>query len=420
MVDALVVGAGPGGLAAAVALAECGLSVVVVDENPAPGGQIWRSSDGSVHHDARAWSGRARAAGVEFRQGCAVFDAPAVGDVRVVEGGSASRVRSRNVVLATGARELHLPFPGWTLPGVVGLGGLQALTKQGFPVRDRRVIVAGTGPLLLAVAAHVSAQGGRVVGVFEQASWHRVASFGLALAACPDKAFQGSALRLECADAPYRAGRWVVEAEGRERVERAIVTDGRRTESFPCDVLAVGYGLVPNGELARLLGCGLAADGSVPTDARCETVVPGVFAVGECAGVGGVDVALAEGTVAGLAIAGSPKLASAQRSRRKERGFARRLEVAFALRPELKKLPEAETIVCRCEDVRWRDLHVRSDWREAKLATRCGMGPCQGRVCGAALRFLAGYGPEDARPPLVPVPARCLAAFDTERAEGQE
>lgn len=421
MLDVLVVGAGPAGLAAAVTVAESGRSVMVVDENRAPGGQIWRRSDeGHRHPEADDLLARAEAAGVRFLAGATVFDAPQPGELRVLHEGQPVVLRARNLVLATGARERFIPFPGWTLPGVVGVGGLQALVKQGFSVRDRRIVIAGSGPLLLAVAAHVAAQGGRVVGVYEQAGPARLVGFGARLIADPAKVVQALRLRLACAETPYCPGSWVVQAEGKGRVERAVVAHGTRLESVACDLLAVGYGLVPNGEAARLLGCAVADDGSVVTDARCRTDRPGVYAVGECAGIGGVEAAIAEGVVAGLAIAESPEIPLAQARAARARRFSERLERAFALRPELRGLPKDDTLVCRCEDVRWGDLRRRTNWREAKLATRCGMGPCQGRICGAALRFLAGFGPEDTKPPLVPVPGACLDPFDTEPPQGQE
>lgn len=164
-----------------------------------------------------------------------------------------------------------------------------------------------------------------------------------------------------------------------------------------CDYLACGFGLVPNTELPALLGCGTTVNQFQ------ETATPGVYAAGEVTGIGGLDLSVVEGEIAGLAAAG--RHAEATRlfgSREKHRRFAAALEAAFALRPELKSLATAETIVCRCEDVRLGKLREFEGWREAKLQTRCGMGPCQGRVCGSAVEFLVGWKAESVRPPLFP------------------
>jgi hypothetical protein len=180
------------------------------------------------------------------------------------------------------------------------------------------------------------------------------------------------------------------------------VTDGQGEWTWACDVLACGFGLVPNLELARLVGCGTAA-GSLVLDEEQRTTVPGVFAAGELGGIGGVDHALVTGAIAGMAAAGRAVPEALRRRRERERGFAARLGRAFSLREELRFLAAAETVVCRCEDVPLGRIDPAGGARQAKLVTRAGMGPCQGRVCGAALSFLYGFEPGTVRPPLSPV-----------------
>jgi NADPH-dependent 2,4-dienoyl-CoA reductase/sulfur reductase-like enzyme len=187
-----------------------------------------------------------------------------------------------------------------------------------------------------------------------------------------------------------------------------VLAGARASEPWECDVLACGFGLVPNLDLPRLLGCETTAEGVV-VDASQRTSRDGVFATGELCGIAGVEHALATGAIAGLAAAGrgTPRSLAARRAR--ETGFARRLARAFALRDELRSLARPDTTVCRCEDVSLGRLAVAGSAREAKLLTRAGMGACQGRVCGAALAFLRGFAPDSVRPPVVPVPVAVLA-----------
>jgi NADPH-dependent 2,4-dienoyl-CoA reductase/sulfur reductase-like enzyme len=321
--------------------------------------------------------------------------------------GRAQRLRHGRLVLATGARELFLPFPGWTLPGVVGTGGAQALYKAGADFSGQRVVVAGSGPLLPAVAATLAAGGARIVGVAEQAPLARLAAFAFGLWRAPGKLAEGLGYAARLAGAPYRAGSWVESAEAQGGVLRATLTDGRRSWTWDCEVLACGYGLVANLELPRLIGCE-TRDEAVVTDAAQRTSVEGVFAAGELCGIAGVDQALATGAIAGLSAAGREIPPALAQRAEAGRTFGIRLGKAFRLREELRRLAAPETLVCRCEDVAAGRCAEAASSREAKLQTRAGMGPCQGRVCGPALAFLHGWSPDSARPPLSPVPIGAL------------
>lgn len=416
--EVLVVGAGPGGLAAAVTAAEHGARVVLVDDNATPGGQIWRASAAhGLHPKAARWFARARQAGVELRSGESVFGARGARELCAIDrAGAVTCHRGDHVILATGASERFLPFPGWTLPGVFGVGGLQALVKGGLQVAGLRVAVAGSGPLLLAVAVALKAHGARVVGIFEQASARAVRGFGAGLIGHPGKLVQALGLLGRLAGTPRHLDAWPLRAVGTDWLSHVDMQVGGRVRRITADFLACGFGLVPQTGLAGLIGCAIAG-GRVVVDAmqRCHgsgsVVLEGVYCVGESAGVGGVDVAIAEGTLAGLvAVAADPAAVRAARRRRdRERRFAMRLERAFALRAELRTLADDDTIVCRCEDVPWHAVRNQGDARQAKLATRCGMGSCQGRVCGAALEFLCGFARDRVRPPLIPVPLAALA-----------
>lgn len=378
--DVVVVGAGPAGVAAACRAAESGARVLVIDDNPAPGGQIWRNER------AERWLRRLEGLAVEVRCSSVAAD---------------TLPEARSYVLATGARERFVPFPDWTLPWVFGLGGLQALVKSGLDVAGKRVVVAGTGPLLLAVAALLRKRSANVAAVVEQAPLAAAAGFAAALPLA--KMGQGVGLGLQLLGVPVYFGAWVERASGRGQVERVAVRRGSSVEEMACDAVAVGYGLVPNTELAALLGCHVAG-GAVAVDEWQETSVDGVFAAGEVTGIGGVDKSVVEGEIAGLAAVGQQGLAQRLFGRRgRMRRFGAELERVFAPRAELKSLADDATVVCRCEDVRRGALAAMSGWREAKLQTRCGMGACQGRVCGGATRFLFGWGAESTRPPVFPV-----------------
>lgn len=415
--DVVVAGAGPGGMAAAAVAAETGKRVCLLDANPAPGGQIWRGLRAETAHKyphgtrAAEWRARLLRSGCEVWSGWQAVDLVVPGRLRVESESGSRDVEFEQLILATGARERFLPFPGWTLPGVMGAGGAQALVKSGLDPRGKRVVVAGTGPLLPAVAAALSQAGASIAGIFEQASLAHVAAFGLRMMLSqPGKLAEGARYRLQTLRAAYRFGWWVKRAEGRDHVERVWITNGLVDRELKCDWLACGFHLVPNLELPYLVGCRVE-NGYVAVDALQQSSVPGVMCVGELTGIGGLEKALFEGQIAGLVAAGHESMTHALARRRdSQQDFARRLDRAFALRAELRSLPARETVVCRCEDVAHSALAVCHSWREAKLHTRCGMGPCQGRICGAATEFLYGWKPADSRPPLYPARISTLAA----------
>jgi NADPH-dependent 2,4-dienoyl-CoA reductase/sulfur reductase-like enzyme len=401
--DVLIVGAGPAGLAAACAAAESGCSVGMVDDNPTSGGQIWRGGSHSAGAGpAHAWFARALRAGVVPIAGTRIVARPLPGRLLGETADGVIDFQAPKVILATGARELFLPFPGWTLPNVMGAGGLQAMVKGGMPIEGKRVVVCGSGPLLLAVAAYLKGRGATVACVAEQAPWKRVRRFALGLWRQPGKQWQAITLRRQLMGIPQLFGTWATSAQGDDRVRAITLTDGTRTWTEACDYLACGFGLVPNVELAVHLGCGVQ-EYAVLVDEWQETTVPCVYCAGETTGIGGLDKSLIEGAIAGYAAAGRHDRAKRHHAaRRRAQAFAKALVAPFVLREELKSLPQKETLVCRCDDVSWGQLAEFDSWRDAKLQTRCGMGPCQGRICGAALAFLRGWRAESIRPPVFP------------------
>jgi len=410
--DVLIIGAGPAGMAAALAAAASGARIVIIDDNPAPGGQIWRDGPGA-HLPPQALRMRealARCANVRLLCGTRVVSLAGAGALLLEDSKQGWVQRYDKLILCTGARELLLPFPGWTLPGVTGAGGLQALVKSGLPVEGERIVIAGSGPLLLVAAATARQAGARVLRIAEQAGLRAVAGFAVQLLRWPGKARQAMGLASAC----YRTATRVVSAQGAGRVESVRLLHAGRETEIPCDRVACGFGLVPNTELGQLRGCALTPAGggvqALAVNSLQATSVTGVYAAGECTGIGGSERALAQGRIAGLAAVQASAAAHAHMPERAHwQSFADQLHRHFILPPSLKTLARPDTLVCRCEDVPQAALTGCSNWTEAKLHTRCGMGACQGRVCGSAAHFLFGWESPAPRPPLSPARIATLA-----------
>ncbi|WP_028210690.1 FAD-dependent oxidoreductase [Paraburkholderia mimosarum] len=419
--DILIIGAGPAGLNAARTAAQAGARIGIVDDNALPGGQIWRQ--GPEH---RA-TGPARAlldvlaarANVTLLSGKRIVQA-LPGQQLLAEGADGALMLAYGkLIVASGARERFLPYPGWTLPGVTGAGGLQALIKGGMPVRGERIVVAGSGPLLWAAAATAREHGATIAALVEQAPPPAVRRFAAGLVHTPAKLAQALRMRFDLRATPYWCDAYVAEAIGASRVTQVRVRRGSDETLVDCDRLACAYGLVPNMGLGAALGCGLeprAGSAAIAVNEFQQTSVESIYAAGECTGVGGMELAAVEGRIAAHAALGDN--AGAQRlftERKRYRRFAERLHEAFDLNPALRTLSQPDTVFCRCEDVAWRDVAGHASWRDAKLQTRCGMGPCQGKICGEAAAFCFGWPQNGQRPPFSP--ARIGTLLQAESAE---
>ena len=398
-----IVGGGPAGLAAAAAATERGDRVLLIDDNRQPGGQIWRADSRDGRHPAvSAQLAKIPAERFTHLAEASIVAAPAPGELLAETPAGSRTIRYERLLIASGARERFLPFPGWTLPNVTGAGGLQALVKGGMPIAGKRVVIAGSGPLLIPVAATLRAHGAEVLAIAEQAPRRRLLRFGLAVLTDPAKLLQAVSYWRALRGTPYLTDCYPVAADGDERVQRVILQQGAKIWQVECDYFACGFHLVPNLELARLLGC-RTESGRVVVDQLQRTSVDNVLAAGEATGIGGLDLSLVEGAIAGYTATGDD--VAARRlfaKRRRARRFAEILERAFAPGEVLKDLPSDRTTVCRCEDVTLGSLRRHSSWRTAKLQTRCGMGPCQGRICGPAVEYLLGWSHESVRPPVLP------------------
>ncbi|WP_347505268.1 FAD/NAD(P)-binding oxidoreductase [Pseudomonas anguilliseptica] len=359
-VDILIIGAGPAGMAAALAAAPSGARIALLDDNPLPGGQIWRDgAQAQLPDGAKRYRQRIAAqSNIELLSSARVI-AQAGPKALLVEAPQRGWViEYHKLILCTGARELLLPFPGWTLPGVTGDGGLQALIKGGLPVAGERVVIAGSGPLLLQAFS----------------LWHR----------------------------GYRANSHVIEARGDNHLQAVRLSINGRIKEIACERLACGFGLIPNTQLGQALGCQITAN-AIAVDAWQASSLEGVYAAGECTGFAGSEKALVEGAIAGHAAV--DEQAAAQRlwpQRERWQSFATALSDAFALGEEVQQLARPDTLICRCEDVPLAALAEHESWSQAKLASRCGMGACQGRICGAASQVLFGWQPPAPRPPFSP------------------
>jgi NADPH-dependent 2,4-dienoyl-CoA reductase/sulfur reductase-like enzyme len=443
----VIIGAGPAGLACAAELASAGRETVLIDDNPAVGGQYFRQLPPSYRtaSGARLLRDKAR-----FDRLAAKLQVPAVRhlgstvawgapDSRTVAYSGihgSGRLGASAVVLAGGAQERSFPFTGWTLPGVISAGGCLNLAKAHGLVPSGRVIIAGNGPLVLVAAATMIAAGANVTAVIEAQPDRKLASVGLAgLVAAPDimaKAI-GYRARILRSRTPFKTGWMVCEARGadvlREVAIAPVDADGKpvleQKRWMSADILVVGYGLLSGSEPARVFGCGMemnpALSGLVPLRSpSLETSVAGVYAIGDGAGIGGVEVALLEGHIAALSILGAPVPPALARRYHSLDRYRRKLNVAYMTSRPLVAATE-QTIICRCEEISLgRLLSDPNSGRESlgalKTSSRLGMGRCQGRNCLPVASSVLGLDLQDgstyprARPPLRPVFLGGLAA----------
>ncbi|HSR79776.1 MAG TPA: NAD(P)/FAD-dependent oxidoreductase [Hyphomicrobiaceae bacterium] len=455
--DVAVVGAGPAGLAAAAITAGAELTTLLLDENPTPGGQIYRAITTTPLKERSLlggdyWAGAAlvaetKASGAEIVQGATVWSLDATRELAASWAGTSRFIKARRVILATGALERPFPIPGWTLPGVMTAGALQTLLKCSGLVPDGRLVLAGTGPLLWLLAAQLLRAGARIEALLDTAP---SANYLRALPHVPAFALsrylaRGVALRREVARrVEVVRGVTGLRAEGQGALATIAFKTGSGERRLAADVLALHQGVVPNVNLA--MAAGIAHRWHpvqlcwVPVlDATGNSGIDGIALAGDGAGIGGALAAEAQGRLAGwaaVAAVAPERLARLPDRQLLEQALARSvrgrafLDQLFAP-PRWSRLPEGDTIVCRCEEVTAAQLLEAVGMgamgpNQAKAFLRCGMGPCQGRLCGLTVTELIsktrGVAPAEVghfrlRPPVKPITLAELAAMaHTQRA----
>jgi len=461
-IELAVIGAGPGGLSAAITAAQAGVQVTLLDEYPHPGGQYLRGAQREKAVSAKSKTERLSrnlleqlsSQNIEVRTGTLVWG---IDGLRLALNSKRGTewLEAKKVIIATGARELVAPFPGWTLPGVMTVGAAQILVKEHGVLPGKRILLAGSGPLLLATASmlSLSEQEVSILGILETAqplSWMKFAPVALSNL---ERVLEGwqYVKSLFANKIPYRFGYSVIRAEGTERLTGVTIAKVNRQgnlipgseQHVPLDILCIGFGFIPNTELTQLAGCAHEyfpeRGGWVPiTDETFQTSVPGIYAVGETAGVLGAKAALIQGEIAGSAVALALKQLNKDEFARRYiplnrqlqplKRFGAMLNTHFRPPPALDNLITEETIICRCEQVRAGEIRQAIQQGVNTLSglknwLPVGQGHCQGRTCGPLLARLVNggtgvpaskIGTFRPRPPLKPIPVGAMGTIGNE------
>jgi len=449
--DIAVVGAGPAGGTAALAAAQSGLHVVVLDEQPKPGGQIWRDKSPSILSAPMTPEGKA---GDALRSALTNSPVTQLTSTRVWNIGSqddmwtleilrnqtAQQIRARALILATGAREYVQPVPGWTTPGVIGLAGATAMFKQSLSLPGKRTVVSGTGPLTFYVASEIRRLGGDVAAVVTpntRADWTRAVP---AMAEHPKLLARGAlwVADLMLARVPIMWGHAVSEVLGTQSVTGVETRDLQHSQagpSFAADSLCLGNGLIPQIEAAQMLGVPIHHDpalgGWVPqADPDGATCVPKLYLCGDGCGIRGALAAGLQGTLTGARVArdlGHSAPTPSQRPWQRAARFGQAMTALSLPRTDVQALTTNDTIMCRCESLRRTDIGAEiatgaASANAVKSGQRAGMGPCGGKYCQTVIaaliaaqtgKTIADIQPPTPRPPLRPVPlGQAVGQFD--------
>jgi D-hydroxyproline dehydrogenase subunit alpha len=464
--DLIVIGGGPAGISAATVAADAGLRVTLLEDRPTLGGQIYKQPPvgyevlqpdqmGKEYQVARKLLAALERTDAEIRTGhtvWGVWDQVDYKDVSVyTESGESLVFQAPDVIVATGAYDRPVPFPGWTLPGVLTAGGAQSMVKIQKVVPGSRILMAGSGPLILAFSCQLHELGANIVGIVEAAPspgyWQRLklaASAGLQSAGLLREGI-GYLNYVRRHNIPMYYGHAIARAEGETEVTGAVIQQidadwnpvPGTVKGIDADTVCIGYGFLPSTEILKTIGCELEYNeqlgGQIPVRTRLmETSVPGVYAVGDGSGVAGAPASIAEGRIAALSVAARsgalPRTRARARVRRELRSwdaiqrFRTALDDTYRIRPGIYNWMADDTIICRCEEVTAGEIRkfvgASEDPNYAKSLTRASMGLCQGRNCSRTVSWLVaretGQDPVqimslNARPPAKPVPLGVVA-----------
>jgi NADPH-dependent 2,4-dienoyl-CoA reductase/sulfur reductase-like enzyme len=480
-----VVGAGPAGLAAAAQAAELGLSVTLIDAFHLPGGQYYKQTASELVEtaapDNHAAELLATVKGQSVRlltetSAWGIFPSPPApakalttcppregrllplllgeegadqrsgGEGGVSEEhsyllclyglpGTPRRLLAQTVILAPGAYDRPVPFPGWTLPGVMTAGAALTLVKHQHVLPGRRFLLSGSGPLQWVLARHLLDAGAEVAAVldanpFPWRGWRHAAAVWGQWARLQEG--WDSLRTMQKAGVGVRWGQWVWRAEGDGQVERAVIgpVGGPPAETLAADTICLGHGFTPAVQLSRLAGCEhryypMQRATAPIRNEWLQTTLPALFVVGDGAGIGGKDVARLEGQLAALGAAralgeevDAGQVAALRRDLDRQRRFAAVLDALFPLHAHLADLLTDDTVLCRCEEITVGAIRRAIDEgattvSAVRMVTRAGMGRCQGRMCGPSVAELLArelgqpveaVGQPTPRPPVVPIP----------------
>ncbi|HRK19427.1 MAG TPA: NAD(P)/FAD-dependent oxidoreductase [Hyphomicrobiaceae bacterium] len=452
--DVVVIGAGPAGLASAALAAEAGASTLLVDENAGPGGQVYRAITSTPVEPRDAlgsdyWLGsdlveRAQRSGARLLLGAVVWTLDPDLVVGISYRGRAQLIQARRVIIATGALERPFPIPGWTLPGVMTVGAAQTVLKASGLAPASATVIAGMGPLIWLYAAQVLRLGGRIDAILDTTP---MSNYIGALRHAPG--FLLSPLRAKGLSLVREVKRRVrvvknvtaLRAEGDTVLRRVVYMSGGREQSVDAATLLLHQGVVPNVNLAMAAGVKHAWDPvqlcwSPELDADGGTSVPGIAVAGDGAGIAGAFVAEERGRLAARAairaILPHAPLEDDQsiRNRLTRHQLGRKFIDTLFQPPRQFRIPEGETIVCRCEEVTADQIRATAALgcegpNQMKAFLRCGMGPCQGRLCGLTVTEIIadvhGKAPADIgyyrlRPPVKPISLAELAGVQADEA----
>ena len=455
-----VVGAGPAGIMAAFTAAEAGVNVTLIDDNPLPGGQYYRQSphEFKFTNSIDGQSGRVDAPIVLNKlphpkirtlyktSAWGVFDHH---NLALTDGEQSDMLPTDRVILATGASDRPFAFPGWTLPGIMGAGAALRMIKTQWVLPGKRILLAGLGPLQLVLADALLKAGAEVVCVAEAAnpfkSWQQLPKFWGHWDRLQEAVVYSSALVRH--KVPFLFNHAIIEASGNEHVESAKIArlDDHGApipgteQQYDVDAVCLGYGLLPLFQLASAFGCKLGFDQHLGWfapihDQNMESTQPGIFVAGDLTDVAGSKAALVAGEIAGLNAIHqlgvidektlAEKLAPLNTRLMGLNRLADALHQIYAFRPGLIRAAKDDTLLCRCEEVTLGEVkqavaNGATDLHQVKLATRAGMGYCQGRFCSPLIapviaeatgQPLSDLLPFTVRSPIQPIPLRILAS----------